>query len=118
MICSCFLYRAPLKGVIAAVRGPDVKVLIVEDEKMLAQLMKKGLEENSFTVDITHDGEEGMYLAENYPYDAVLLDLMLPKIDGIDLLGKRGGRCSLGKLAFFPEDVNLAKCQDHHVSIS
>jgi hypothetical protein len=44
--------------------------------------------------------------------------LMLPKIDGIDLLGKRGGRCSLGKLAFFPEDVNLAKCQDHHVSIS
>jgi len=63
-----------------------MKILVIEDEKMLALLIKKGLEENSFTVDVSHDGEEGMHLAETYPYDAVLLDLMLPKIDGIEIL--------------------------------
>jgi DNA-binding response OmpR family regulator len=63
-----------------------MKILIIEDEKVLALLMKKGLEESSFTVDVSHDGEEGMHLAETYPYDAVLLDLMLPHIDGLDIL--------------------------------
>lgn len=63
-----------------------MKVLVIEDEKRLAQLMKKGLEENSFSVDLAYDGEEGKYMAENYPYDAVLLDIMLPGIDGLDIL--------------------------------
>ena len=63
-----------------------MKILVVEDEQMLALLIKKGLEENSFTVDISHDGEEGMHLAETYPYDAVLLDLTLPGVDGLDIL--------------------------------
>ena len=63
-----------------------MKILIIEDEKKLAKLMKKGLEENSFTVDLSHDGEEGMYMATEYPYDAILLDLTLPKKDGLEIL--------------------------------
>jgi len=63
-----------------------MKILIIEDEKKLAQLMKKGLEENSFTVDISFDGEEGKHLAESWPYDAILLDIMLPGIDGLEIL--------------------------------
>ena len=65
-----------------------MKILIVEDAKRLAAILKKGLEENSFTVDLCLDGEEGLYMAETYPYDAVILDVMLPKIDGFTLLGR------------------------------
>jgi DNA-binding response OmpR family regulator len=63
-----------------------MKILIVEDERRLAQLLKKGLEENAFVVDLASDGEEGLYLAETYPYDAVLLDIMLPEMDGLAIL--------------------------------
>jgi len=65
-----------------------MKILIVEDEKRLAALLKKGLEENSFVVDLCFDGEEGFYMAETFPYDAVILDVMLPKADGFTVLGK------------------------------
>ena len=63
-----------------------MKILIIEDERKLAWLLQKGLEENSFTVDLCHDGEEGLYMAENFSYDAILLDLMLPRMDGISIL--------------------------------
>ena len=63
-----------------------MKVLVVEDEKRLATLLKKGLEEQSYAVDLCFDGEEGLYMAETYPYDAVLLDVMLPKMDGFTVL--------------------------------
>lgn len=63
-----------------------MKILIVEDEQRLAALLKKGLEESSYAVDLCHDGEEGLYMAETFPYDAVLLDVMLPKMDGFTVL--------------------------------
>jgi DNA-binding response OmpR family regulator len=63
-----------------------MRVLIIEDEKNLARVLKKGLEENSFTVEICHDGEEGLYTAETHPFDAVILDIMLPKLDGLLVL--------------------------------
>lgn len=63
-----------------------MRVLIVEDEKNLARILKKGFEENSFTVELSHDGEEGLYMAETFPFDAVILDIMLPKLDGISVL--------------------------------
>jgi DNA-binding response OmpR family regulator len=63
-----------------------MKILIIEDEKGLARLIKKGLEENYFTVDMSFDGVEGLYMAENWPYDAILLDIMLPGIDGFEIL--------------------------------
>jgi len=63
-----------------------MKILIIEDEQKLAKVLKKGLEENDFTVDLSFDGEEGLHMAETYPYDAVLLDLMLPGMDGLAIL--------------------------------
>ena len=63
-----------------------MKILIIEDEKKLARLLKQGLEENGFTVDLAHDGVDGQYQVENYAYDAVLLDLMLPEVDGLTIL--------------------------------
>jgi DNA-binding response OmpR family regulator len=63
-----------------------MKILIVEDEKRLAKLLKQGLEEQGFVVDLAFDGAEGQYQAEQYQYDAVLLDLMLPEVDGLVIL--------------------------------
>lgn len=63
-----------------------MKILIVEDEQRLAALLKKGLEEQSYAVDLCYDGEEGLYMAETFPYDAVLLDVMLPGMDGFTVL--------------------------------
>lgn len=69
-----------------------MRILIVEDEKNLAAILKKGLEENGFTTDLSFDGEDGLYKAENYPYDAVILDIMLPKIDGLAVLSSLRNR--------------------------
>lgn len=63
-----------------------MRILIVEDEQRLATILKKGLEENGFTAEVSLDGEEGLYMAETYPYDAVLLDIMLPEVDGLTVL--------------------------------
>ncbi len=65
-----------------------MKVLIIEDEKNLAEILKKGLEEHSFIVELSFDGEEGLYMAESFDYDAVILDIMLPKLDGLSVLDK------------------------------
>ena len=58
---------------------------MVEDEKRLAEVIKKGLVEEGYSVDIAYDGEEGQYMAENTSYDLVILDIMLPKKDGITI---------------------------------
>ena len=63
-----------------------MKILIIEDEKDLVRILKRGLEEHSFTVEVAYDGQEGLYLAETFPYDAIVLDLMLPGIDGFSIL--------------------------------
>lgn len=62
-----------------------MRILIVEDELRLAEVVKKGLTEDGFAVDLALDGEEGQYLAESEAYDLILLDVMLPKIDGVTL---------------------------------
>lgn len=69
-----------------------MRIHIIEDEKNLAAILKKGLEENGFTADISLDGEEGLYKAENYPYDAIILDIMLPKVDGLTILNTLRGK--------------------------
>lgn len=63
-----------------------MRVLLVEDEKSLAKTIKQGLEEEGFIVDMSHDGEEGCFMAKNYPYDALVLDVMLPVMDGFTIL--------------------------------
>jgi DNA-binding response OmpR family regulator len=59
-----------------------MRILVVEDNRSLLKTLKKGLAEESFAVDTAVDGEEGLYLAGINDYDVVILDLMLPKIDG------------------------------------
>ena len=60
-----------------------MRILLIEDEKRLSAVVKKGLVENGFAVDQVYDGEEGQYLAETEQYDLVILDIMLPKVDGL-----------------------------------
>jgi len=63
-----------------------MKVLLVEDHKPLARALKQGLEEEGFAVDLAIDGEEGDYKVRTSKYDVIVLDIMLPKIDGLTLL--------------------------------
>jgi DNA-binding response OmpR family regulator len=63
-----------------------MRILIVEDEKSLADILKKGLEEERYAVDIAYNGEDGLFMAENEPSDLVILDIMLPVIDGMTIL--------------------------------
>ncbi len=60
-------------------------VLIVEDEKKMAELLKKGLEEENHSVSLAFDGREGLEMAQALEYDAVVLDLMLPGVDGFEV---------------------------------
>lgn len=63
-----------------------MKVLLVEDEKKVASFIKRGLEEEYYTVDVSHDGKEGASLALSQEYDVIILDIMLPHKDGITIL--------------------------------
>jgi DNA-binding response OmpR family regulator len=59
-----------------------VRILTVEDQRRLAAAIKHGLETEGFAVDIASDGEEGLWLAREQPYDAIVLDILLPKLNG------------------------------------
>ncbi len=63
-----------------------MKVLIVEDEKKIAAFVRKGLEAQGFVVDVSLHGDEGFTLASTRPYDAAILDIMLPGRDGLSIL--------------------------------
>ena len=60
----------------------DMKILIVEDEKKLAKVLRQGLEEERYAVDVAHDGAQGEMLALTGNYDLIILDRLLPKKDG------------------------------------
>jgi DNA-binding response OmpR family regulator len=63
-----------------------MRLLLIEDHKPLVRALRQGLEEEGFAVDVAYDGEEGDFKARSAQYDAVILDLMLPKQDGLTLL--------------------------------
>lgn len=63
-----------------------MRILVVEDEKKVASFIKKGLEEEHYAVDIAYDGEEGLALVQINEYDLILLDIMLPRLDGMEVL--------------------------------
>jgi DNA-binding response OmpR family regulator len=66
---------------------PPMRVLIVEDEPRLAENVARSLRESAgYAVDVAPDGQEGLFLAEANVYDTLILDLMLPKVDGLQLL--------------------------------
>jgi DNA-binding response OmpR family regulator len=62
-----------------------MKILVVEDEKGMAQVLRRGLEEESHVVSLAHNGVSALSLAQNMPFDMVLLDVMLPGIDGLQV---------------------------------
>jgi heavy metal response regulator len=64
----------------------DMKILVVEDEKKVASFIKRGLEEEKYEVVTIHDGEEGLNTASEKSFDLIILDVMLPKMDGVSIM--------------------------------
>lgn len=62
-----------------------MRILIIEDEHRIAQSIKRGLEQESYAVDVAFDGQEGLDLASTEDYDVIILDRMLPTMDGIQV---------------------------------
>ena len=65
-----------------------MKILLIEDDAKLSENIKKGLKAYGFRVDSAKDGEDGLYIAQNNKYDVMIVDWMLPKLSGIDLVKK------------------------------
>jgi heavy metal response regulator len=63
-----------------------MRILVVEDEKKVASFIKKGLEEEGYAVDVAADGEEGLAMALAHVHDLLILDIRLPKMDGLRVL--------------------------------
>jgi two-component system OmpR family response regulator len=63
-----------------------VRILLVEDDKQTAAFISKGLRQEGFAVDWSSNGEDGLHLALTEPYDASIIDIMLPKLDGLALI--------------------------------
>jgi two-component system OmpR family response regulator len=62
-----------------------MRVLVVEDEAEMARLLQRGLQEEGYAVDLAGEGAEALWLASENPYDVILLDLMLPDTDGVEI---------------------------------
>src|SRR4029078_7018342 len=62
-----------------------VRILLVEDEPKLAALLRRGLGEEGVTADVAGSGADGLWQATEHPYDVVVLDVMLPDIDGLEV---------------------------------
>lgn len=65
-----------------------MRILIIEDEHKIANSIKRGFEQETWAADVAYDGEEGYDLASSEEYDVIVLDLMLPKIDGMEICKK------------------------------
>ena len=65
-----------------------MRILIVEDEPDLLRSVAQALREEGYAVDTANDGEDGLFNAESYDYDAIVLDVMLPKLDGWEILSR------------------------------
>lgn len=63
-----------------------MRLLLVEDDKKIASFLEKGLKEAGFTVDVAHDGSDGLLLALSRSYDVAVIDIMLPHLDGLSLI--------------------------------
>lgn len=63
-----------------------MRILLVEDDTKIADFVRKGLEQAGFTLDLAGNGEDGLHLALSEPYDVAIIDIMLPKMDGLELI--------------------------------
>ncbi|MCP4116968.1 MAG: response regulator transcription factor [Desulfobacteraceae bacterium] len=62
-----------------------MRILVVDDDQKLCDVIQRGLEEEAYAVDCVYDGKDGQYYAENTPYDLIILDYMMPHKDGIEV---------------------------------
>ena len=69
-----------------------MRILVVEDQNKVSSFIKKGLEEEGYAVDIAHDGQMGLDMALDPVHDLIILDIQLPKIDGLQILQKLRNR--------------------------
>ncbi len=69
-----------------------MRILLVEDDRGIVRFVKKGLLENSFSVEVAYDGEKGLSMALHGSYDLIILDIMLPKVDGREVLKEMRSR--------------------------
>jgi len=71
---------------------PVMRILVVEDDKKIASFVVNGLKQSGYAVDHSSEGEEGLTRAQTIPYDAIVVDLMLPKLDGLGLIQRLRAR--------------------------
>src|SRR5436305_202928 len=71
--------------------NPNVRVLIVEDELRMAALIRRGLVNEGLAADVTGSGEDALWMAQSHAYDAVVLDVMLPELDGFEVCRRLRG---------------------------
>jgi DNA-binding response OmpR family regulator len=87
-----------------------MRLLVVEDEEKLAQLVKRALVAERFSVDVALDGREGLDLATSYDYDLIILDLLLPQLDGSEILRRvRRGNPRVAVLILTARDAVVDK---------
>lgn len=84
-----------------------MKLLVVEDDKKIAGYLLKGLMEAGYLVDIAHDGEDGYEKATHGSYDLLILDMMLPKLDGLSLLNKIRSDGNTSKILILSAKVSV-----------
>ena len=83
-----------------------MRILVIEDEKKIAGFIRRGLKEEGYAVDLAYDGEDGHFMASTNEYDLVVLDLMLPKMDGLSVCRKlRRENISCGILMLTAKDT-------------
>ena len=63
-----------------------MRILVVEDERKVARFIERGLKEKRFAVDVAPDGEEGLFRAQSNNYDLIVLDVLMPKMNGFQVL--------------------------------
>lgn len=66
-------------------KDEDMRILVIEDDHKIANAIKKGLEQESFAVDVSYEGKDGLGSAQTFAYDLIILDRMLPEVDGIEI---------------------------------
>jgi DNA-binding response OmpR family regulator len=83
-----------------------VRVLLVDDDVKFASVLRSGLEEHGYAVDVAHDGSDGYHLARVEPYDLIILDIMLPGLDGLEVCCRlRADRCNTPILMLTARDA-------------
>ena len=77
-----------------------MRILVVEDDTKIASFVSKGLKEAGFAVDVASDGVDGLHLGCTEPYDAAVVDIMLPGLDGLSLIERLRRRGSAPRLLY------------------